>query len=337
MDNLFKIRVLTAAVNEMRTASMTVYDRVFRGREHMEPTDRLAFDVISGSEAVLGNIDVIAPSTVTDKTSRKTITLTAPRLAQKRFIHTSELNALRAYGQQTAVEQMSTRIAREQRDMRALIDRTLEYWAVNALKGVIYDSDGTTELVNYNVDSSHKPTLTSTNKWSDTSNSDPVKNFRTWKRLIEDDTGTPITGWVCFAGYSAMDYLLQNDNVLDLLKYTKGVDTAESGRIMRLAGVEIQEYNGSYLDGSGDRQRFLGPEYVMLVGLCDDLVDVPYAPVVDHEAPGGVGNTNAAGGGVMFFSKSWDEKDPSGRWIKVETRPLPVLQRPSAVVYAKVA
>jgi hypothetical protein len=55
--------------------------------------------------------------------------------------------------------------------------------------------------------------------------------------------------------------------------------------------------------------------------------------VIDEEAPQGVGNV---GPGEMFFSKSWTEKDPSGRWIKVESRPLPVLQRPGAIVYAKV-
>jgi len=73
-----------------------------------------------------------------------------------------------------------------------------------------------------------------------------------------------------------------------------------------------------------------------LIGFCADLVDVPYAPIVDDDAPGGVGNIDAKGSGVLYFSKAWPEKDPSGRWIKAETRPLPVLQRPGAVIYAKV-
>ena len=59
-------------------------------------------------------------------------------------------------------------------------------------------------------------------------------------------------------------------------------------------------------------------------------------PVVDDDAPGGVGNVTADGNGVLYFSKSWKKQDPSGRWVKAEARPLPVLQRPGAVVDARV-
>lgn len=334
MDNLFKIRVLTTAINEMPAANMVVYNRLFRGKEHLEPSDRLAFDVITGSEKLLKNISIYAPATVDDKTGRKTITLTAPRLADKRFIHTAELNALRAYGA-LGTEMMSTRIAREQADMRVKHDRTLEYWAVNALKGKIYDSDLTTELVDYGVDSTHTVTLSDTDLWSHTS-SNPINKIREWKRLIKDDAKTPITGWVMFLGYSAMDNLLKNTAVLALLAYNKGVKIAEEEDVTRLAKTELIEYDNSFISDANVRTRMLGAEYVILVGITNDLVDVPYAPVVDDDAPGGVGNINAGGQGVMFFSKSWKEQDPSGRWIKAEARPLPVLQRPGCVVYAKV-
>lgn len=335
MDDLFKIRVLTTAINEMKPPAMTVYNRIFRGKEHLEASDRLAFEVISGSEKLLRNLSIYAPATVTDKTGRKVVTMTAPRLAQKRFITVAELNALRAYGQQFAVEQMKDRIAREQLDMRNVMDRTLEFWACSALKGQILDADLSTVLVDYNVDATHTPTLTGDDLWS-SANSNPINKIREFKRLIEDDSGAAITGYVAFVGYSAMDALLKNTAVLTLLKYERGRRMAEEGDVARLVQTELIEYSGSFIDESGTRRRFLGAEYVLLVGLCDQLVDVPYAPVLDDDAPGGIGNVDVNGQGVMYFSKSWKEEDPSGRWIKAETRPLPVLQRPGAVVYAKV-
>jgi len=335
MDDLFKIRVLTTSVNAMKAPVMKVYNRIFRGKEHMEVSDRLAFEIITGSQRVLKNISIYAPATVTDKTGRKVVTLTAPRLATKRFIHTAELNALRAYGKQIGVEMMKTRIAREQKDMRNEHDRTLEFWACNALKGIIYDSDLTTELVNYNVDSSHTPEESGDDLWTATA-CNPINQIRKYKRLIQDDSNAAISQWVSFVGYEAMDALLTNTKVLDLLKYAKGRKIAEEEDVARLAKTEINEYDGSFIDDEGSRQRFIGKEYFMLIGMCDDLVDVPYAPVVDDDAPGGVGNIDANGNGVMFFSKSWKKQDPSGRWIKTEARPLPVLQRPGAVVYAKV-
>ncbi len=335
MDNLFKVRTLTAAVNAIQAPSRLVYNRLFAGQENMQPSDRLAFDVISGSEKLLSNISIFAPATVDDKTTRKTITLTAPRIANKRFIATAELNAVRAFGK-AGVEMMKDRIAREQKDMRGKHDRTLEFWAVNALKGIVYDSDLSTVLVNYNVDDTHKTVLTTTDRWSDLDDSNPIANIRTWKQLIEDDSGAAITGWVAFHGSGVGDSLLVNNSVRELLKTDKGSQIAESGRITKLVEVELVEYNGSYIDASGTRQRYIASNEFILVGLCDELVDVPYAPVVDDDAPGGVGNIGEGGRGVMFFSKSWPEKDPSGRWVKAESRPLPVLKRPGAVVVATV-
>lgn len=334
MDDLFKIRVLTTAINQMISPAMKVYNRIFKGKEHMEPSDRLAFEVISGSEKVLKSLSIYAPAIVTEKTGRKVITLTAPRLSQKRMIHTAELNTVRAYGQQVGMEMMSQRVAREQKDMKGIMDRTLEFWAVNALKGIIYDSDMTTQLMDYNVASSHKITLSGTNLFTNAS-SDPIARIRTWKKLIEKDAYTTITGWYSIMASNVMDALLGHTAVRELLRYDKGSQLAESGRIERLAGVDLDEYNGSFLDEDGNRHYFIDDNYMLLVGLCEDLVDVPYAPIVDDDAPGGVGNIDVNGNGVLYFSKSWKEEDPSGRWIKAETRPLPVLQRPGAVIYAK--
>ena len=334
MDNLFKIRTLTAAVNAIKAPMRKVYNRIFAGYENMQPSDRLAFDVISGSEKLLSNISIFAPATVDDKTSRKTITLTAPRIANKRFVATAELNAYRQFGG-AGVEMMKDRIAREQKDMRGKHDRTLEFWAVNALKGILYDSDMATVLVDYNVDATHKPVLTGTDLWTDAA-SNPIARLRAWKQMIEDDSAATIDSWVAFIGSGVMDALLVNEAVRELLKTDKGSQIAENGRIQRLAEVELDEYNGSYLDGSGTRQRLITANEFLLVGICDELVDVPYAPVVDDDAPGGVGNVGEGGQGVMFFSKSWKEKDPSGRWIKCESRPLPVLKRPGAVIDAVV-
>lgn len=335
MDSIFQIRTLTTAINEMPAANMVVYNRLFRGKEHMEPSDRLAFEIITGSEKLLKNISIYAPATVDDKTGRRIVTLQAPRLADKRFIHTAELNSLRAYGSQVGLEMMSARVAREQLDMKRKHDRTLEFWACNALKGKIYDTDMTTELVDYGMDADHLVTLTGTDLWSNAS-SNPINKIREWKRLIKDDSKAAISGFVMFLGYSAMDNLLKNSAVLDLLKYGKGTKIAEDEDVARLAKTELIEYDGSFISDSNERTRFIGAEYVILVGMTDDVVDVPYAPVIDDDAPNGVGNVDINGNGMMFFSKSWTEKDPSGRWIKAESRPLPVLQRPGCVVYAKV-
>jgi len=330
MDNLFKIRTLTTAVNMMYDPSMMVFNRYFAGRARGEISDRLAFDVISGSQKILSNLSIYAPAKVTDKTGRKTITMEAPRLATKRHIAAAELNAMRAYGAQNATEMLSARIAREQMDMMGEHWRTLEFWAVNALKGKIFDSDLSTELCDFLVATDHSTTLTGTGLFTDSS-SDPIAKLREYKRKIEQDSGGPITGWTLLCGYEVIDALLKNTRVLALLQYnsSKAERIATVGDLEKLVGCEIIEYTASYLDATATRQYLVNPDQFILIGEAPDLTDMPYAPIIDFAAPGGVGN---AGAGQMWFSKSWESQDPSGRWLKVEGRPMPVLQRPGNVI-----
>jgi len=326
MDNLFKIRTLTTSVNKMVDPSTVLYNRYFRGKGRSEITDRLAWDIITGGTGVLDNISIESPATVTDKTGRSTVTLEAPRIAQKRHITAAEVNAIRRFGSQQAVELMSQRIAREQKDMLNVTNRTLEFWAAQALKGKIYKSNLKTVIVDYNLASGHRQTKTGDDLWT-SANSDPINQIRTWKRTIEDDSYANIISWDMWIGHEVMDALLVHADVLDLLKYERGTELSDDGRLKLLAEVNIMEYTGSWINSSGTRKRFIDSDQIVLVGVCDDFVDLPYAPIVQES-----GQTYTQ----PFFSKSWIENDPSGRWIFVETRQLPVLKRPGCIIVAKI-
>lgn len=334
MDHLFKNTVLTAAVNMMKTPHLRAFDRYFAKKAHLEPTDRLKFDIISGSESILPNIDVAAAATVTQRTQRAVVTMQAPRISEKRFIPTADLNAIRAWGGM-GMEMMQSRIAREQMDMRGVSDRTAEYWSCSALKGQILDADCTTVLVDYNLDGTHNVILAGGDLWTDQTNSNPINQIRAWKTLIENDSGAAITAFHTYCGNLVMDALLEHPEVAKTMQYQKGAQIVEDGRITLVSGVTVEEYNANFVDINGVTRRFIEPDQFLLIGECVDLTDCPYAPVVDAAAPGGVGNM-VNGKGALFFSKSWKEEDPDGRWIKCEARALPVLQRPGAVVVAKV-
>ena len=68
------------------------------------------------------------------------------------------------------------------------------------------------------------------------------------------------------------------------------------------------------------------PDDVSLIAPSNDFVR-NFAPVVDNK-----GNLNP----VEFFSKSWEEEDPSGTWILVETNPLTSVNNPGRVLTATV-
>jgi len=327
-DTIFQSRTLTAAVNKMRPVRTPVLDKVF-ARKKRSPTSALMWDIKSSDEQLLANIAVSAPATVTNKTGRKTVTCKAPRYSEKRFISAGELDDMRGFGKAVEPELLKERVADEQFDMRTDVDRTREFQAVKAISGKVVDKDGNT-IVDYNLPAEQKPVLSGTALWTDAA-SDPMKDIRAWKKYIADRMS--VSGWVAFCGSGVMDAMLNNTKLLELLKYTAGKQLADEGRIARLGGMEIEEYFGTYRDDAGARQDMIPGNVFVLVGLAPDATAELYAPVVDLRATTGVGK------GVkprLFFSKSWEVEDPSGRWVKVEARPLPVLFRPECVVYAQV-
>lgn len=329
MDNIFKTRALTTAVNIIKPTATRILDKVF-SRKKRELTDRFAWDIRTTSEKILTSIRVSAEAHVRDKAGRKTVTVVGPRFSEKTFIPASDLNAIRAFGSQAGPELMRERVGQEQFDMRMEIDRTREFMAATALRGKVIDAEGNT-LVDYSFAGAHTPTLTGTALWTH-DDSNPLNNIRAWKKLIGQAAGN-VSSWVAFSGSDAMDALLANSAALDLLKYTAGRQIAEDGRITSLAGVGIEEYFGSYLDNSGTRQDLIEADKFILIGLAPDIAAELYAPVIDLKAQGGVGSGQKAS---IFYSKSWEVEDPSGRWIKVESRPLPVLYRPECIIYATV-
>lgn len=329
MSGAFSPRALTTAVNLMKTAPTRVLDKVF-ARKKRQLTDNFEWDVKTGTEQLLPNIRVAAEASVRSGIGYKTLICKPPRYAEKEFISAADLNGMRKFGDAAYPELLKERVADEQFDMRQTIDLTREFQAVKALSGKVVDRDGAT-IVDYNLPDAHKPTLTLTARWTDAA-SDPIKNLRAWKKLIAQNGG-PVTGFASFCGSGAMDALISNTNARELLKYMAGQQIAETGRIARLANIEIEEYDGSYLDTSGTRHDLIPSNVFALVGLGPQVSAELFAPVIDLKAGAGVGKGQAA---EMFFSKMWENEDPSGQWLKVESRPLPVFFQPLCVVWAVV-
>jgi len=326
---VFSVTALSMAVNLMRPATTSVLDKVF-SRKKGQLTDQFSWDIKFSSERLMKNIRVSDEATVSDGIGRKNVSCKAPRFADKRFIAAADLNAMRAFGSQVETQLLTERVGDEQYDMRQKIDLTREFMAVKALGGQVVDEAGTV-LVDYNFPAEQLPVLAGAALWTD-ADSDPVKNLRAWKKQIKQGAGL-ITGFYAFCGSGAMDALLNNPKALELMKYLAGKQIAEEGRISYLAGVEIEEYIGSYIDADGDRQDFIGDDEFIMIGVGPDIAAELYAPVIDLKAPTGVGKGKAAN---LFFSKMWEVEDPSGQWVKVESRPLPVIIRPQAIIKATV-
>lgn len=78
---------------------------------------------------------------------RKLIPLQAIHLPASWSVLADEVQGIRSFGSETEVDQLSKLIARKLAVVRGSMDLTHEYQRVGALKGVVLDADGTTELL----------------------------------------------------------------------------------------------------------------------------------------------------------------------------------------------
>lgn len=329
MDNLFKTRVLTREVNKIKGPPSLILQKVF-GYKERQVGSQFAWDIVSGSDKLLGNLKTSDAATIAVGTGMRTVTCSAPRFAEKRFFSAALLEDIRATGTQSANELIQQRIAKNLRDMTGKATRTREFQAAKAITGQVVDKNGTV-LVDYNFTAAQKPVLTGTDLWTDAS-SDPMQKMRGWKKQINQLVGGVDT-FYAFCGTGAMDALINNTNARELLKYTVGDQIAKMGTMSNLAGIELIEYDGSYTTDADVVTDLIPNDAFILVGVSMDTAAELYAPVIDLKDPSGVGKNRKAS---MFFSKSWEVEDPSGRFLKVECRPLPVLYRPECIVFATV-
>lgn len=324
MDN-FSPRRLTMAVNMMKPVKTPILDKVFK-RKKRSLTSILAWDVKTSKNTLMESISTSAEATVRSGMGKTEVSCQAPRYAEKQLISADSIADMRKFGDAAAPELLKERVADEQADMRASIDLTREFQGVKALEGKVVDKNGKV-LVDYKFPAEMKPVLAGTALWTDDA-SDPITHLRSWKKLITRAAGTVISEFIAYCGSEAMNALLDNQKALEKLKYLAGKQIAEEGRIARLAKVTIEEYDGSYTDDDGVVHDMIPENVFVLVGIVHDGAAEMFAPVIDLEAPGGVGKGKEAD---IFFSKMKDSWDPSGKWVKVESRPLPVLTRFIAV------
>ncbi len=327
-DRVFETRNLVAAINAMRPVKTPVLDKVFALKEK-SLSSYIEFDVEKDSEGVQVSVPSGSPANVINKDGFDTVVVPAPRFPEKVSIKPSDLDRIRKMGSE-APAVLADLVGRNLANLRARTDRTREFMAIKALSGTVVDGSGTT-LVTYTFPTGHTPVLTGNDKW-DNSASNPLGNLRSWKKKITAATGGAVEQFCAFCASDVMDAILAHEKIRDLLKNIAGKDIAENGRIGKLAGIEIEEVLGTY-KSSGTRTDMMPSGYIAVVGIGYGNTSECYAPPEDFEAPDGIGSGKNPN---VFFAKSWDEKDPSVKWIKAEARPLPVIKRPGCIVYAKV-
>jgi hypothetical protein len=305
-------------------------------------------DIIIGSQKIAPLVKRGNAAKVIGNLGQRIQTVEPPSIRMKKFLTPGDLFYTRgagapvfvpggAAGADPILQARKNRIAREQYDLRAIGDRTIEYLACQGLGGSysIAQDDGTYSI-DFSMPAANKPVITTTaDKWITPATCTPFANIRAWKLIAKKATGRIPSLVVCNS--TTFEYFLASTEVQNYLNKLKmNMGTFETEKTIQQSGAEYKgtvdgmkyyTYDGIYLDKNGDAQQMIPDGYVSLI--CTDA---------DYRLQfGGIEDLEAGTAVAEYFSKDWVEHDPSGLYLLVETHPLPTFNQPAANIYAKVA
>ena len=201
---------------------------------------------------------------------------------------------------------------------------------------VVVIGDGVDMEVNFQMANTHKITSL-TEKWG-TTNADPIGNLRSWARLVAKDSGRRPTH-VILSG-SAQDAFMKDESVHKLLN-TRRVDMGMinpqnlPGGVVYLGflndpGIDIYAYNEWFIDpADGEVAPMIADGQIIMAS--NQSAKQTLVRCDPRRSSHRNRHVEAA-----RFPKTWEEQDPSARWLMLQSAPLPALLEPDAFLTAKV-
>lgn len=217
--------------------------------------------------------------------------------------------------------------------LRQMIIRRMELQAAEALNTgeISISGDGIDPyVIDFFMRATHKITLTGTNLFSD-ANSQPIELFREWKRLIAKDSGQAAN--VAVFGSDAWDAYIKNPNVKSFLDNRRIELGGIAPRMVNgatfqgiIEGIELWSYDEWYYDEDTSSEKPMVPVDKVWLGATGAYTATHFAAIKDLKA------MNV----VPFFPKSWEEQDPSVRFLSLQSSPMVGMHQPDAFISAKV-
>lgn len=340
--DIFDTRTMLEAVEQMKPARRFLQQTFFNaGVPRTFASKTVDIDIVKGQRKMAPFVHPRLPGSTVLRDGYTSNTY-APPYIQPKLETTAELILKRAagdnpYATTTPLERAGIQLGKDLADLDDQIARREEWMCAQALSTgqIRVVGEGVDDTIDFLMAADHKITLT-TDVWTAAS-SDPIANLRTWKRKIAKDSGR--TANVAVLSGEATDAFQSNDMVMKQLN-TRRVDL---GLIvpqelpdgvtylgyLNDPGIDLYAYDEWYLDENGDEQPMIAAGGLIL-GASNSRNAMLYGAIQDLEAIES-GMVEAA-----RFPKSWVTKEPSARWLKLQSAPLAGLLEPDAFIFADV-
>jgi hypothetical protein len=349
MIDIFDTRTMLDVVDQMKRPSTFLRDTFFQ-RSTQFDTASVDVDIVKGKRRLAPLVNPLAEGRVVERTGFTTNTL-KPGYVKPKFVTTAGDLLKRSPGEvlyaggRTPEMRAQEQLAKDLGELYDMVTRREEWMAAQALttgevvmtiKGETADQ---TVTVDFQMDSNHKVTLTGTDLWSD-AGSDPLGDLATWARKCRQDSGLSPTD--VLMGSDAAEAFIKNtavDKELNNRRIDTGMIVPENlpngvaylGRIDRPGvSVDLWTYDEWFVDEETGLEGAAIPANKVIMGSRRAQNSKLWGAIQDMDAfESGLVAANR-------FPKSWTTKDPSVRWLMMQSAPLMALNQPDAFVIATV-
>jgi len=338
--DLFDTRTLLPMLEVMKPAKTFLLDTFFRQVEQ-STTEFVDLDVMVGKRRLAPFVHPKMKGKQVERIGWKTQSFKPPYIKPKMATTACDLLKRRPgeiiyQNGISMAERAAEQVAKDLATLQEMAIRREEWMASKALIDgqVPIQGDGIDALLDFQMPAEHRSPITDQtglDAWENSA-SDPLKNLREYSRLIEKATG--LVPDVLILGQDVVDNFLTNTEVRQSLDTRR----IEMGQIdpralpngasflgtLKHPALDVYSYNEWYLDGS-TLEPMVEPKRIIL-GSTRARAARHYAAIRDLMVTGA----------VRWFPKSWEEMDPSVRWIMVQSAPVTALHQANAFVSAQV-
>lgn len=259
-------------------------------------------------------------------TKRYARSFTIPHIPVNSAVMADDVQGVRAFGSESEVEVVATKVAEKMQGMRDDIETTHEWHRIGALKGVVYDADGTTVIYDWFDEFGISPKViqfdfSETDEWVA---KDVKLQAAEAKRYLQDTLGnTAFTGIRALCGKDFWDHLMTCTEVkkaFDRQNESKFLrDQQARGDGFEYGGIWWEEYRGQI--GS---HYYVDPSVAYAYPEGADIFTVNYAPANFIETVNTIGKPMYAKQRVMDFD--------IGVELHAQSNPLFMCTRPAALI-----
>ena len=340
--SLFETRTLIDIVSQMKRPKSFLLDTFFPGTKTFD-TENVDIDIYKGKRRMAPFVAPNLAGKVVERLGFSTSSYKPPYVKPKMVTTAADIlnrpAGITLYpGGITLEQRAAQQVGLDLAELDDMIIRREEWMAAQVLNAgtVVVQGDGVDDTIDFQMDSTHKITISvAGDKWSATT-ADPVRDLGTWARLCQKDSG--ITPNVCVMGSSAAAAFIarvgSNTAQLSSIKVTLGQINPQAlpngatfiGTVIAPGvNVDVYSYDEWYVDDAGAEQPMVPVDKVWL-GSSNAKNLRLYGAIKDLSALAA----------MPRFPKSWETPDPSARFIMVQSAPLIALNQPDAFISADV-